>query len=271
MPTKHSKVALLTALLFASLGSSMSHANEVNADPMACTDEELQAYFDNYKAGLKEHIAMTPKPDYNQIKKADIARRAVSGDDDDRAASLCAIITTPDFNLQALVPDLSFISDAYAAMKVWYASDSAGGVDYATLISEGVAQGMEYAKKEIKKGYCKFARSLPSKIDAVAYDLYETTKKEGASYVLAQDAVKELGVTNFKKPVWQQMAGEQLDQQLEDYSDYAKWYEDGWSVEDAVGGASGDWAEGEIDENTDSWLDELEDSDPLIDGGVPYL
>lgn len=271
MPIKHSKVALLTALLLASLGSSLSNANEVNEDPMACTDEELQAYFDNYKAGLKEHIEMTPKPDYNQIKKADIARRAVSGDAEDREASLCAIITMPDFDMQALVPDLSFISDAYAAMKAWYATDSAGGVDYATLISAGITQGMDYAKQEIRKGYCKFARTLPSKIDSVAYDLYETAKKEGKSYVLAQDSVKELGVTNFKDPVWQQMAGEQLDQQLEDYSDYAKWYEEGWTVEDAVGGASGDWAEGELDENKDSWLDDLEDSDALIDGGVPYL
>ncbi len=264
MSKNKSKVLLLSCV---ATFSTSAFASGASVDPMACTDEELQVYFDNYKSGLKNHISMTKKPDYNQIKQADIARRALSGDPDERESSLCAVITNPDFDMAKLVPDMSFVTDAYKAMQAWYASDSAGGVDYATVISQGVAAGVEYAREKAREGYCNLAKKLPSAIDHVAYDLYDTAVAEGKNVVLSDEAVESLGITNFEDPIWQQMAGEQLDQQLEDYSDYAKWYEDGWTVEDAVGGATDDT----LDDQKDSWLDHLEDTDPALDDDIPYL
>lgn len=226
---------------------------------IACTDEELTAYMDNYEAGLQKAVSMVPQADYKDFKKMDLIRRLNSGKDDEET-TLCSVIADSSFDVSSLMPDWEKAEELWASMKALFAGNS-GGADYGTLISEAVSKGMAAAKEKAKEGFCALQKGVTSNIDKMGNDLYKKAKSEGKKMVLSNDTVKELGVTTFNKPVWQQMAGKQLDNQLGEYSKYSKWYEDGWSVSDATGDLIND----ESKSATNDWLKTLDDDNSAAD------
>lgn len=252
------KSILAIAILSLSL-NAIAAEEATEQSVIACTDDELSAYMDNYKAGLQKAVAMVPQTDYRDFKKMNLIRRLNSGKDDVET-TLCSVIADSSFDVSQLMPDWEKAEQLWASMKAMFAGNS-GGADYGTLISEAVSKGMAKAKEKAQEGFCALQKGVTSNIDKMGNDLYDKAKSEGKKMILSNATVKELGVTSFNKPVWQQMAGKQLDNQLGEYSDYAKWYEDGWSVSDATGDLIND----ESKKQTNSWLKTLDDDNSAAD------
>lgn len=260
------KTHVMLSVLSCCLSASLHAADAPKGSPLKCNDTELATFMDSYQKGLEKNISMTPKADYKQMKNADTLRQ-INDPRSDQNLVLCGIILDSDFSVSDLVPDFGFIEDMQKTIMALMASDSAGGVDYSAMISAAIAAGMEAAKNAISEGMCELGQKVTSGIDPLANEIYDRAKKKGKQVILDDDVAKELGVKNFDDPLWMQMSDKKIDDQLDDYADYAKWYEDGWSMDDAVGGVIQD----EADSGKDDWLDHLESTDPLLDDGVPHL
>jgi hypothetical protein len=223
---------------------------------MQCSTGELQSYIANYERGLEVAIASEPTTSFSQFRKQDIARR-VNDPNEDREKTLCSVIMDPSFDVNKLTPDFSKLTDAYNNLKLLMAAESGAGLNFSMITSEAISAAMAQLKEKAKESACDIARSSTSKIDAIANDLYKTGVAKGQQMILSDERVEDLGVTNFNKPVWQQMAGEQVDEQLGAFADQAKWYEDGWTIEDATGDVIGTVTE----DGKDEWIGGLEAED----------
>lgn len=240
--------------------SVSAFATEEAAAPqnsMQCSKEELKAYIENYEKGLETAIAAEPTTSFKEFKENDLSRR-MTDPNEDKEKTLCSVIMDAEFDVNKLMPDFSKLNDAYEKLKLLMASQSMGsGPNFSMITSEAINKAMEQMWEKAKESACNLAKSTTAKIDPIANDLYKTGLAKGKQMVLSDERVKELGVTNFDKPIWQQMAGKEIDNQLDDYADQAKWYEDGWTIEDATGSV----VNGEINEGKDDWISGMEQED----------
>ncbi|WP_210498390.1 hypothetical protein [Vibrio crassostreae] len=245
---------MLRKILPYCIAGALATSAYAQEDAFQCTEDELTEYMDNYNKGIETATTMTPTYDYNSFRKANMIKD-INDPEKDQEESLCAVTIDPSFDVTKLYPDFSFLSDIHDAMKALFIADSVGGVDYSTLVSEAITAALAEAKEKAKEGMCKAARKTTSKIDPIANDLYKEAKKQGKQMVLDNEKVQELGIDNHDKPYWQQAAGHSIDENLDEYEDYAKWYEDGWSAGDATGSI----VEKEIDTGRNDWVDSLDD------------
>lgn len=241
-------IALSTSVAFA--GSTSSTAT---VDPLACTDEEILAVMAEYEASLgsidKYHV-----PRFEKFREVRMAYNAQDPETKDK--NLCDVLADPSFEIPSI--DLTMLKAGWTSLKALMAGNS-GGVDWSTVMSEAYQAGMDKAKEWWLQNSCKLAQNFSASVNESIDDAYEDAQDMAKEEIENTDEAKELGINDLDKPLYQQVAEKETEEQLGEYAGYAKWYdEDEWgeegrqdSMDSIVDKIIGDGLDNTLDNNLD--------------------
>lgn len=232
--------------IFAVLCSTQAYSSNQES-ALFCSDDEIDSYIENYNEVINNDDFFG-EPSYKDWKDARTVAKARTGD----SASLCDAAFDVDFDISKLMPDFSAIQDSWRAIQAIMAAESGG---LPNLISAATKEGIEKMKEAAYKGVCKVQNKAVDFIDKGSDEYYQKAKDMAKDSVLDSEIVRQSGVNDFTQPIWKQAAGKQLDDLLGEYSEYSKWYEDGY--EDRVTGGAAGVVSGSIDDQIDSVVGDL--------------
>lgn len=250
--------AITAAIIFSSSSAVATDASSPEAvDPLACTDEEIQAIMDQYNSSLGDLNKYEP-PSFDKYREVRMVHRSQNSDTKDQ--SLCDIIMNPNYKIPKI--ELAKLKAAWAGLKALMVGNSMG-MDWSQAVTTAYNMGMEKFKEWWRESQCKLAQDLSTAVNESINDAYDDAKDAAEDAVLDQEVVQDAGITdldNKNKPIWQQVAEQQTENQLGDYAGYANWYEtDDWkgenmqeSMDDLIDKVIGDTQDDVLDNNLDN-------------------
>lgn len=238
-PTKKLTTTIAASIV---LSTSVAFAGNPNptatADPLACTDEEIMAVMAEYEASLgsidKYHV-----PRFEKFREARMAYNAQDPETKDK--NLCDVLADPSFKIPSI--DLTMLESGWASLKALMAGNT-GGVDWSTVMSEAYKAGMDKSKQWVLQSSCKLAQNFSSSVNESIDDAHEDAQDMAKEEIENTDQAKEIGINDLDKPLYQQVAEKETEDQLGEYSGYAKWYEK-------------DWVKEGMQDSTDNIVDEI--------------
>lgn len=248
-----------SCLIITSASSFANQPTEAvpNQDPTACTDQEILAVMAEYDASLgkidKYHV-----PRFEKFRDVRMVHKAING----KEKNLCDVLANTKFKMPKF--DFTKLKAAWASLKAFMAGDSQG-MDWGKVMSEAYTKGLEKAKKLFLKGTCKLGQNFSKAAKESIADAYKDSKKQAKKQVENSKEAKKLGVKDLDKPLFQQIAKKKTDEQLGEYSKYAKWYDkDQWYEKDENGEMK--LSTDLIKDNTSNLMDHLLDkADDRVD------
>ncbi|MCY9861015.1 hypothetical protein OTK49_00470 [Vibrio coralliirubri] len=262
--------AVAVTLIFSSTGALATTTGASSPDdPLACTEAEIQAIMKQYDSSLGELNKYHP-PSFDKYREVRMVHRAQ--DPKKKDENLCEVLMDANFKVPAI--DLEKLKAAWASLKALMAGNS-GGMNWSQAMKEAYDAGMQKYKEWWRDNQCKLAQDLSTTVNGSIDDAYDASKEEAKDQaedaILENESVQDAGITDLDdkdKPIWQQAAQEQTENQLGDYGDYANWYEtDDWkgenqqeSMDDLIDKVLGDVQEDALDEHLDNEGDDRLDN-----------